>query len=42
MWEIHAFLEGKSYSQIAEALGITEKSVDNALSRIRKKIKING
>lgn len=33
------FLEGKSYSDIAEALTKNEKSVDNALQRIRKKIK---
>ncbi len=33
------FLEGKSYSDIAEALEKNEKSVDNALQRIRKKIK---
>ena len=36
------FLEGKSYSEIALLLGITEKAVDNALARIRKKIKNNG
>lgn len=33
------FLEGKSYSEIAKKLSLTEKSVDNALSRIRKKLK---
>ena len=33
------FLEGKSYSDIAEELNKNEKSVDNALQRIRKKIK---
>ena len=33
------FLSGKSYADIAEALGITTKSVDNALRRIRAKIK---
>ena len=33
------FLEGKSYSDIAKSLSITEKAVDNALARIRKKLK---
>ena len=33
------FLEGKSYSQIADELVISEKSVNNALIRIRKKLK---
>ncbi len=32
------FLAGKSYKEIGQALSITEKSVDNALARIRKKI----
>lgn len=36
---LQLFLEGNSYNQIAEKLGLTEKSVDNALARIRKKIK---
>lgn len=36
---LQLFLEGKSYNQIADKLCITEKSVDNALARIRKKIK---
>lgn len=36
------FLEGKSYCEIGAKLHITEKSVGNALSRIRKKIKNNG
>lgn len=34
-----AFLNGKSYGEIAAELGISEKSVDNALSRVRKKLK---
>lgn len=34
---LHAFLEGLSYSQIAERLGRTEKSVDNAFQRIKNK-----
>ena len=33
------FLSGKSYADIAKALNVTAKSVDNALSRIRSKIK---
>ena len=33
------FLNGKSYSDIAATLGVSEKSVDNALRRIRSKIK---
>ncbi len=33
------FLSGKSYVQIAGALSVTTKSVDNALKRIRLKIK---
>lgn len=33
------FLKGCSYRQIADKLGITTKSVDNAIQRIRKKLK---
>ncbi len=33
------FLIGKSYADIAESLNVTVKSVDNALRRIRSKIK---
>ena len=33
------FLSGKSYADIAESLNVTAKSVDNALRRIRSKIK---
>ncbi len=36
---LQCFLAGMSYSDIAEGLDITEKAVDNALSRIRKKLK---
>ncbi len=35
----HRYLSGMSYQQIADALGITEKAADNALCRIRKKVK---
>ena len=39
-WEIfRMFLDGCSYSEIASQLKITEKSVDNALMRTRKKLK---
>ena len=37
--EMHLYLEGNSYIEIAEILGKTPKSIDNALRRIRKKIK---
>ena len=33
------YLNGESYSQIAEKLNMTCKSVDNALSRVRSKLK---
>ena len=36
---LQLFLSGMPYSSIAESLKITEKAVDNALSRIRKKLK---
>ncbi len=36
---LNEFLSGKSYADIADALGVTVKSVDNALRRIRSKIK---
>ncbi len=36
---LQLFLDGKSYLQISKQMNITEKAVDNALSRIRKKIK---
>ncbi|MDL2220229.1 RNA polymerase sporulation sigma factor SigH [Eubacteriales bacterium OttesenSCG-928-N14] len=32
------YLSGESYEQIANTLGRTQKSIDNALSRIRKKL----
>jgi len=32
------YLEGKSYTQIANQIGKSEKSIDNALQRIKKKI----
>ena len=33
------YLEGMNYIQIAEYMGKTPKSIDNALQRIRSKIK---
>lgn len=33
------YLSGKSYAEISEELGMTEKSVDNALQRARRKLK---
>ncbi len=36
---LQLFLGGENYSNIAKKLGITEKSVDNSLSRVRKKLK---
>ncbi len=36
---LNEFLAGKSYADIANELDISEKSVDNALHRIRKKLK---
>lgn len=35
---VRLYLKGKSYSEIASSLGIRPKSVDNALSRIKKKL----
>jgi len=35
------YLEGKSYIEIAEQIGKSEKSIDNALQRIKKKIEKN-
>ena len=32
------YLQGKNYHQIADILGKSSKSIDNALQRIRKKI----
>lgn len=34
-----AFVEGKSYAEIAESLGVDKKKVDNTLYRLRKKLK---
>ena len=36
---LNLYLDGLSYKEIALRLGVTEKSVDNALFRIRKKLK---
>lgn len=34
------YLDGRSYREISEILGISEKSADNAVFRIRKKLKM--
>ena len=36
---LDAYLEGMTYTQIAEAMGKSPKSIDNALQRIRGKIR---
>jgi RNA polymerase sporulation-specific sigma factor len=33
-----AYLDGKSYQEIAEALGRHVKSIDNALQRVKRKL----
>ena len=35
---LQQYLQGRSYKEIAASLNITEKSVDNAVQRIRKKL----
>ena len=36
---LHLFLDGKSYEQIAQKLGSERKHIDNALQRVRSKVK---
>lgn len=36
---LHYYLDGKSYADIAAKLGKTDKSIDNAVQRIREKVK---
>lgn len=36
---LHYYLDGKSYTDIASRLGKTDKSIDNAVQRIREKVK---
>ncbi len=36
---LRLYLDGYSYKQIAEKMGISQKAVDNGLSRARKKLK---
>lgn len=38
---LELYLEGKDYTEIAKILGKTDKSVDNALQRIKSKIRKN-
>ena len=38
-WRVlNEYLEGKSYTEIAVLIGKSDKSIDNALQRIKKKI----
>ncbi|HZJ77574.1 MAG TPA: sigma-70 family RNA polymerase sigma factor [Clostridia bacterium] len=39
---IHYYLAGRSYEQIANSLNITAKAVDNALQRIKRKLRALG
>jgi RNA polymerase sporulation-specific sigma factor len=36
---LELYLEGKSYGQIASAIGKNEKAVDNTIQRLKKKLK---
>ena len=36
---LYMYISGNSYSEISDKLNVTPKSVDNALQRIRKKLK---
>ena len=38
---LELYLEGKDYTEIAKLLGKTDKSIDNALQRIKGKIRKN-
>jgi RNA polymerase sporulation-specific sigma factor len=38
---LELYLEGKDYTEIAKILGKTDKSIDNALQRIKGKIRKN-
>ena len=38
---LNAYLDGKSYQEIAEALGRHVKSIDNALQRVKRKLEKN-
>ena len=37
---LELYLEGKDYTEIAKILGKSDKSIDNALQRIKGKIKL--
>ena len=39
--DLEQYIQGKSYSEIAKSLDASEKSVDNAIQRIRKKTEKN-
>jgi RNA polymerase sporulation-specific sigma factor len=38
---LHMYVEGKSYQEIAEHLGRHQKSIDNALQRIKRKVELH-
>ena len=39
-WTVfNLYLEGKKYSQIADELSLSQKAVNNAMQRVRKKLK---
>ena len=38
---LNAYLDGKSYQEIAESLGRHVKSIDNALQRVKRKLEKN-
>lgn len=37
---VHLYMEGKNYKEIADLLGKSPKSIDNALQRIKKKLEV--
>ena len=39
---LELYIEGKTYDEIASELGISKKSCDNAMQRIRKKLRVRG
>jgi DNA-directed RNA polymerase specialized sigma24 family protein len=38
---LHMYVEGKSYQEIADHLGRHQKSIDNALQRIKRKVELH-
>lgn len=39
---LELYIEGKTYEEIASKLGINKKACDNAMQRVRKKLRIRG